>query len=82
MKNHVRNAAHRRKLLLFSLLAVLCLPAHALQDTLEIYISPQGAYSNAGTAAAPVRTVETAQRLAAGHYGRHTVHFLIMDGTH
>lgn len=82
MKNHVRNAAHRRKLLLFSLLAVLCLPAHALQDTLEIYISPQGADSNAGTAAAPVRTVETAQRLAAGHYGRRTVHFLFMDGTH
>ncbi len=50
--------------------------------TLSIYISPNGVDTNVGKSSSPVKTVEAAQRLAAGSFGKRSIDFIFMDGIH
>ena len=50
--------------------------------TVTYYISPDGDDANVGDASAPLRTVHQAQKLAASHWGKKPVDFVLMDGIH
>lgn len=46
----------------------------------EIYVSPDGSDSHAGTVAAPVRTLAAAQKLARVQAGKESVNVILRDG--
>jgi len=52
------------------------------QDSIEIYISPGGSDSGAGTKENPVRTVEKANELAAEAFGKKRINIIFEDGIH
>jgi len=63
----------------FAALAVVLAPT---AFALDIHVSPTGSDTQPGTAAAPVRTLEAAQKLARPHVGREPVTITVADGVY
>ena len=69
--------------LFFAGSAILTTSCGSLADrTVTFYISPDGDDANVGTADSPLRSVHQAQKLAASHWGKKPVDFVLMDGVH
>jgi hypothetical protein len=72
IKNHLVGAT-------MALLSATLVPSAA---ALEIHVSPSGSDMQAGTAAAPVKTLEAARKLARAKAGRERVTITVQDGVY